>query len=106
MLYTAEVKKGEQITRSIRLLDIESGQEKEIFRDGTKKALPPHENVDLTVGTKPALISGDGTTPPTSPAAIGLPFACVAGQKLFAKAVLSRADGRLSSPFRGSGVAA
>jgi len=62
MLYTAEMKEGEKITRAIRLLDIESGKERELFRDGTKKAPSPHEEVYLAVGTKPSLLSGDGKT--------------------------------------------
>jgi hypothetical protein len=51
-------------------------------------------------------IPGDSGTPPTSPAEIALPFEAAAGQKVFLKAVLTRADGRLSSPFRGSGIGA
>lgn len=47
-------------------------------------------------------IDGDSVTPPTSPAAIGLPFTCTTGQRLFFKAEVSRADGRLSPYFRGS----
>jgi len=50
-------------------------------------------------------IDGDGTTAPTSPASIACPFAVVAGQKVFAQVRVSRADGRLSSPFRTSVVA-
>jgi hypothetical protein len=48
------------------------------------------------------LIAGDDTTPPTSPAAIALPFPVAVGQKVFFEARVSRVDGRLSSPFRGS----
>jgi len=50
-------------------------------------------------------IEGDSVTPPTTPAAISLPFAIEAGQKGFARIIVSRADGRLSTPFRGSAVA-
>lgn len=46
-------------------------------------------------------ILGDGTTPPTTPAAIGLPFPVSTGQRVFCRASVVRADGRLSSPFRG-----
>lgn len=46
------------------------------------------------------LIAGDSTTPPTTPAAIVLPFTLAAGQKAFIQGRVSRADGRLSSPFR------
>jgi Tol biopolymer transport system component len=62
MLYTAEMKEGEKTKRAIRLLDIQSGEGKEIFRDGAQKAPTPHEDADLVVGTKPALLSGDGKT--------------------------------------------
>lgn len=50
-------------------------------------------------------IEGDGTTPPTSPASITLPFAVTAGSKVFVRAVVSRADGRLSATFQGTGLA-
>lgn len=45
-------------------------------------------------------ILGDATTPPTSPAAIAVPFTFGVGSKLFVKVSASRADGRLSYPFR------
>ena len=45
-------------------------------------------------------VPGNGTIPPTSPAAIVLPFALQAGQKAFIKYSVSRADGRLSGSFR------
>jgi hypothetical protein len=48
------------------------------------------------------IIEGDDTTAPTSPAAIALPFPVAVGQKVFFEARVSRVDGRLSSPFRGS----
>jgi hypothetical protein len=51
-------------------------------------------------------IEGDAVTPPTSPAAIGLPFAAAAGQKVFARLIVVRADGRLSLPFRDGAIAA
>lgn len=52
------------------------------------------------------LILGDATTPPTSPATITLPFAVVAGQKVFFRVRVSRADGRLSTDFRNNATAA
>jgi hypothetical protein len=51
-------------------------------------------------------IEGDSITPPTSPATVVGAFPFEVGQKVFVMARLSRADGRLSTPFRGSGVAA
>lgn len=50
-------------------------------------------------------ILGDAMTPPTSPAAIPLPFPVVAGQRIFYKISVVRADGRLSTPFRGFALA-
>lgn len=51
-------------------------------------------------------IDGNATTAPTSPAAISLPFAVNAGDRLFALVRITRADGRLSYPFRGFATAA
>lgn len=45
-------------------------------------------------------VLGDTTTPPTSPAAIALPFPVGAGQRIFFRCEVTRADGRLSSTFR------
>lgn len=52
------------------------------------------------------IIAGDATTPPTSPATIVLPFPVVAGQKVFFQFRVTRADGRITSPFRLGGIAA
>lgn len=46
-------------------------------------------------------VDGDGTTPPTSPTNISIPFAAVVGQQVFFTARVTRADGRLSSIQRG-----
>jgi len=51
-------------------------------------------------------ILGDSGAPPTSPATITLPFAVVAGQRIFFRARVTRADGRLSTDFRNFGTAA
>lgn len=45
-------------------------------------------------------VNGDSAAPPTSPADVGVPYAYTAGQKGFLRANVSRADGRLSTPFR------
>lgn len=50
-------------------------------------------------------IDGDSTTPPTSPATLTNPFPFVAGQRVFTQFRVSRADGRLSSVQRLTGVA-
>lgn len=52
-----------------------------------------------------AVIEGGSVTPPTSPAVIALPFNVAAGQRVFVQARVTRADGRLSSPFRGFNLA-
>lgn len=49
-------------------------------------------------------VEGDAVTPPTSPAAINNPFSVEAGDKTFMRAVVCRADGRFSTPFRGFGI--
>lgn len=46
-------------------------------------------------------IAGDAVTPPTSPATVDAAFPATAGQKVFVRVIVSRADGRLSQPFRG-----
>jgi len=45
-------------------------------------------------------VDGDDTTPPTSPTSIASPFTLHADNKVFVQARISRADGRLSEPFR------
>lgn len=45
-------------------------------------------------------VDGNSTTAPTSPAAINMPFALIAGQKAFVKVTVTGADGRYSGPFR------
>ncbi len=51
-------------------------------------------------------VEGDSTTAPTTPAAITGAFNIDVGNKTFVFARVSRADGRLSTPFRGFGIGA
>jgi hypothetical protein len=51
-------------------------------------------------------ILGDSTTPPTSPAAKDAAFPVAAGNRCFARIIVTSADGRLSLPFRGFGLSA
>ena len=51
-----------------------------------------------------AIIAGDDTTPPTSPATITTPFNVVAGQRVFIRVVVTRLDGRYSASFRSNDV--
>jgi len=48
-------------------------------------------------------IDGDSVTPPTSPANLNSAFTLTAAQLLYSLVRVSRADGRLSNPFRTSG---
>lgn len=48
-------------------------------------------------------VDGDSVAPPTSPASIASAFAIDAGTKVFGLWRVSRADGRLSAPFRDVG---
>lgn len=60
------------------------------------------QNPTRTFGKGPfqlaGLILGDSTTPPTSPAVINSLFPLTAGNRLFLKLNVSRADGRYSDP--------
>lgn len=49
-------------------------------------------------------VPGDETTPPTSPASITLPFGFAVGQRVHLAVAVSRADGRLTQPFRLAGL--
>lgn len=52
------------------------------------------------------LIPGDAAMPPTSPATINLPFVITAGQRVFGRFNVVRADGRLAADFRSLTTAA
>lgn len=52
------------------------------------------------------VVLGDGTTPPTSPATISLPFTVAAGHKVGFRTKVTRVDGRLSTDFRDTAIAA
>lgn len=60
MLYILEETDGEQTTRSVRLMSIDDGKEKEIFRSGTASGLSPFEEAPLILGSKPPILSGNG----------------------------------------------
>jgi hypothetical protein len=51
-------------------------------------------------------VEGDDVTPPTSPATVSAPFAFAVGQVVHVQIRAQYADGRLSLPFRSSGVGA
>lgn len=52
-----------------------------------------------------SVVEGDSTTPPTSPDAAASAFPFVENQRMFVQTRVTRADGRLSSPFRGFSLA-
>lgn len=49
-------------------------------------------------------VEGDDTVPPTTPAAITGAFPFAVDNRVFVFARVSRVDGRLSTPFRGTGI--
>jgi hypothetical protein len=51
-----------------------------------------------------SVILGDSVAPPVSPETDAVSFPFVLGQKVFFRAVVTRADGRMSSTFRSSAV--
>ena len=50
------------------------------------------------------VVQGDSVTAPTSPATLSLPFPIAAGNKVFGQVRALNADGRVTTPFRFSGV--
>ena len=60
VLYILENEKSEGFTKSIQILDTETGETDELFRNGTRSAPPPFSESPLNVGTKPPILSGDG----------------------------------------------
>ncbi|MFC2167130.1 hypothetical protein ACFLQZ_04115 [Acidobacteriota bacterium] len=60
VLYVLETDDGDQLTKSIQILDVETGKKEELFQGGIKSAPPPFSDSFLDVGTKPPIISGDG----------------------------------------------
>ncbi|MBN1224258.1 MAG: hypothetical protein JXB23_13505 [Candidatus Aminicenantes bacterium] len=62
MLYSTELTEGEATAKAIRIMDLENGKEKTLFRDGDLKAPDPYGEIALVIGTKPPILSGDGKT--------------------------------------------
>lgn len=60
LLYVLESDNGEQTTRSIQLMNIETKEETRLFQDRKVTAPEPYEDIPLLVGTKPPMLSGDG----------------------------------------------
>jgi Tol biopolymer transport system component len=60
MLYELATKNGEEIIKSLKIMHIDTGEEKELFQDKKTVAPDPYENVPLLIGTKPPMLSGNG----------------------------------------------
>ena len=60
MLYTIEIKDEEETIKAVRIMNVGDGKERELFRDGVKKAPAPFEDIPLLVGSKPPVLSGNG----------------------------------------------
>jgi hypothetical protein len=60
MIYVIEIKEEEKTIKAVRMMNVEDGRERELFRDGSMKGLSPFQNVPLMVGSKPPLLSGNG----------------------------------------------
>jgi WD40 repeat protein len=60
MLYTIEIKDEQETIRAVRIMNVGDGKERELFRDGEKKAPAPFEDISLLVGSKPPALSGNG----------------------------------------------
>jgi len=60
MLYVLENDTGEEVTRSIKLMNIDTGKETELFLDKNMTAPEPYKDRSLLIGTKPPVLSGDG----------------------------------------------
>jgi Tol biopolymer transport system component len=60
MLYILEITNGDTITKSLRLMETDTGEETELFLDKKTTAPTPYENKSLLIGTKPPLLSNDG----------------------------------------------
>ncbi len=60
MLYVLETDNGGKIIKSIRLKNVDTGEETELFQDRKWMAPEPYEDIPLLVGTKPPVLSGNG----------------------------------------------
>lgn len=60
VLYVLEIEDGKKSTKTIQILDVETEEQRELFKSGTRLAPPPFSDSFLFVGTKPPILSGDG----------------------------------------------
>lgn len=62
MLYVLDIKENDSISRAIIFKNLETGEERELYRDRNLTAQAPFDNIPLLVGSKPPVLSGDGRT--------------------------------------------
>ncbi len=60
MIYIIEIKEEEKTTNAVKMMNVEDGKERELFRDGSLKGLSPFQDVPLIVGSKPPVLSARG----------------------------------------------
>lgn len=60
VLYIVEIKNDQESLKAVRMMNVDSGKETELFRNGTMTAPPPFGEIPLLVGSKPPLLSGNG----------------------------------------------
>jgi len=60
MLFIMEIKDGEETTKTVMVMNVEDGKERELFRDRINKAPAPFGDILLRVGSKPPILSGNG----------------------------------------------
>jgi hypothetical protein len=60
VLYIVEIKNDQESLKSVRMMNVDSGKETELFRSGTMTAPAPFEEIPLMVGSKPPVLSGNG----------------------------------------------
>jgi hypothetical protein len=73
MLYTIEIKDGDETVKAVRIMNLEDGEVTELFLDGQRKALAPYEDAFLYAGSKPPVLSGNGKVAVFS-LSVGEPF--------------------------------
>jgi hypothetical protein len=60
MIYVLEEINGDEITKAVKIMNLENGTEAELFRDKQLKAPDPFQDISLLVGSKPPVLSGNG----------------------------------------------
>ena len=60
MLYIVETVENGTPVRCVKIMNLENGTERDLFRDGMQTAPSPFEGASLLIGSKPPLLSGNG----------------------------------------------